>query len=43
MDDELNAMKASQGILPGSAVDDELAQLKAALDAEKKPEDTPPA
>jgi len=29
-------MKASQGILPASPVDDELAQLKASLDAEKK-------
>jgi len=36
VDDELAAMKASQGILPASPVDDELAQLKASLDAEKK-------
>ena len=39
VEDELAAMKAAQGILPASPVDDELAQLKASLDAEKKPGD----
>ena len=38
VDDELAAMKAAQGILPASPVDDELAQLQAKLDAEKKNE-----
>merc|ERR1719487_2177233 len=36
VEDELAAMKAAQGILPASPVDDELAELKASLDAEKK-------
>ena len=36
VDDELAAMKAAQGILPASPVDDELAEMKKMLDDEKK-------
>ena len=32
VDDELEAMKRAQGILPASAVDDDLAALKASMD-----------
>ena len=40
IDDELNAMKAAQGVLPASPVDDELEAMKKMLDAEKG--DAPP-
>ena len=35
IDDELNAMKAAQGVLPASPVDDELEAMKKMLDEEK--------
>ena len=38
VDDELAAMKAAQGILPASPVDDELEQMRMKMDAEKKKE-----
>ena len=42
VDDELAAMKAAQGILPASPVDDELEAMRKEMEAEKQKKDTPP-